>query len=466
MLSRSLGTDNDAGVNSPALPGLFAPRSVAVYGASLDTAKLGHTLLANLRTGGGVDDITVVHPSATQIQGLNAQPSLDHRVDLAVVSVPSTAVHSAVRDATEAGAGTVIVLSSGFGETDDAGRAAEAELVAMARANGARLVGPNCMGVLSHMGDGRWLNGTYFWNLPLTPGGVSMVSQSGAFGGMFFSHVRQRGLGVAQFLSVGNAADVAVVDALQSMGADPHTKVIGVFAEGIRDGRRFIDVAREITARIPIVVLKAGKSAAGRAAAASHTGSLAGEHAVVRAALRRAGVIEARESDEFFDVLAALAGASTPPNPATCKPGARLAIVTISGGPSVLAADAAEVAGWSLPTPSDATVDIIRAHAPSFAAVGNPIDLTPQCPPSGFGPAIEAVFADPNFDAVLVIDCGLDRPELADGVVRGTQATGKPTAAFVLDVPVITQKFTDAGIAMLGSPERAARSLAALAGVR
>jgi acyl-CoA synthetase (NDP forming) len=442
---------------------------VAVYGASIDTAKLGHTLLANLIAGGGVDDIAVVHPSAHSIQGRAAGPSLDRPVDLAVVSVPSAVVSTAVRDATEAGAGTVIVLSSGFGETDEAGRVAEAELVAMARANGARLVGPNCMGVLSHIGGGRWLNGTYFWDLPLQPGGVSMVSQSGAFGGMFFSHVRQRGLGVHQFLSVGNAADVGVVDALHAMGSDPATTVIGVFAEGIRDGRRFVDVARSITERIPIVMLKAGKGNAGRRAAASHTGSMAGDHSVVQAALRRAGVIEASESDEFFDVLAALAGPTRSPasqQPGAASAGNRLAIVTISGGPSVLAADAAERAGWTLPAPMTHTVDIIGSHAPSFAAVGNPIDLTPQCPSSGFIPAIEAVFADPTFDAVLVIDCGLDRIELADGVVRGAAATGKPTAAFVLDVPNVAAAFTAAGIAMLGSPERAARSLAAMAGVR
>jgi acyl-CoA synthetase (NDP forming) len=441
-------------VPTPPLAGLFAPRSVAVYGASNDPSKLGHTLLRNLASGGAVEDIAVVHPSASEVLGIRARPSLSDAVDLAIVSVPSGAVSSAVRDAVDGGAANVIVLSSGFGETGEDGRRAQADLVAYASRRGARLVGPNCMGVLSHVGGGRWLNGTYFWDLPLVVGGVAMVSQSGAFGGMFFGEVRRRQLGVSRFLSVGNAADIGPVDAIAAIAAHPDTAVIGAFVEGIADGRRFVDVVRPITARLPVVVLKAGKRAAGQRAAASHTGSLAAEHRVVQAAFRRAGVIEADESDDFFDALGALAA------PRAC--GRSIAIVTISGGPSVLAADAAERAGLQVPPPSDATVAAVRAAAPSFAAATNPIDLTPQCDPAGFGPAIGAVFDDPAFDAVVVVDCGLDRVELADATVASMRRTAKPVAAYLLDVPNVEQRLRDAGVAIALSPERAVRTMRAM----
>jgi len=179
-----------------------------------------------------------------------------------------------------------------------------------ALAAGMRLVGPNCMGVVSRT-DAGWLNGSYFWRLPEVAGQVSMVSQSGAFGGMFFSKARRRGLGLARFLSVGNSADVTETDALEWLGADAATGVVGMFVEAFRDGRRFVEVASAV--RKPVVVLKAGKESAGTRAAASHTGSLAGRHGAVQAAFARAGVIEAADSDAFFDALTALAGRPAAP---------------------------------------------------------------------------------------------------------------------------------------------------------
>jgi acyl-CoA synthetase (NDP forming) len=235
---------------------------------------------------------------------------------------------------------------------------------------------------------------------------------------------------------------------------DEETGVVGIFAEGIREGRRFVDAARKVTARKPVVVLKAGKGAAGARAASSHTGSLAGAHAAAQAAFDRAGVIEAVDSDAFFDALAALA---TLP---VGRIGRRIAVLTISGGPGVLAADAAERLGLQLPAPGSGTVERLRVLVPSFAALGNPIDLTPQCPPDVYGPAVAAVFDDPGFDAVVVIDCGLDVAELGQAVVTAAGRTGKPVTAFVLDVPGIEAALDTARIPRFASPERA------VAGVR
>ncbi len=421
---------------------------MAVYGASRQPAKLGHVLLRNVLEGGFDGRVVAVNPSREEVLGVRSVAGLDSAVDLALISVPAPAVAAAVADAAQAGCRAAIVLASGFGETGPAGAAAEQKLAAVARKAGMRLVGPNCMGVVSRRTKG-WLNGSYFWQLPATAGGVSMVSQSGAFGGMFFAEARRRGLGVARFLSVGNSADVTETDVIEWLAADPLTAVIGLFAEAFRDGRRFVEAAGASSK--PVVVLKAGKEAAGARAAASHTGSLAGRHGAVRAAFRRAGVAEAETADEFFDLLTVLAGG----RPDGAGAGRGLAVLTVSGGPGVLAGDAAERCGLRLPPPSEATARRLRELAPSFAATGNPIDLTPQCPPEAFGPAIAAVFEDPAFDGVVVINCGLDIPEFGAGVVAAQPPSGKPVTAFLLEVPQIEAMLREAGIPLLPSPERA-----------
>lgn len=435
------------------LDSLFKPRSIAVYGASAtDSRKLGNTLLKN--AAGGTGDVLAVHPEAETIDGIPAVAKLNRRIDLALISVPDKRVEAAVIDAAAAGAGTAIVLSSGFGETGPEGRKVQDRLVAIARSSGMRLVGPNCMGVVSHLGDDRWLNGSYFWSIPNKPGGLSFVSQSGAFGGMFFGHLRASGLGLSRFLSVGNSADVGITDALEWLGDDPQTTAIGMFVEGFGDGRRFVDVARKVTSKKPVVVLKAGKMAAGAKAAASHTGSMAGSHAAIRAGLRRAGVIEAADTESFFD---AMDGAAVGLRKKLVR---NIAIVTISGGPSVLAADASERAGLLLPALGTATLERLRGLVPSFAALGNPIDLTPQCPIDHYVPAIEAIYADPAVEGVVAINCGLDLKPFGTGVARGVAATGKPTAAFVLDAPGVEAEMAGAGVLRFASPERAVNALA------
>jgi len=434
------------------LDGLFKPRSIAVYGASAtDPRKLGNTLLTNVANGTG--EVVAVHPSADLINGIPAVASLDRPVDLALVSVPGPRVEAAVADAAAAGAKTGIVLSSGFGETGAEGRAVQDRVAAIAAAAGMRLVGPNCMGVVSHLGDGRWLNGSYFWALPDSAGGLSFVSQSGAFGGMFFAHLRASGLGLSRFLSVGNAADVSITDVLEWLGEDEQTTAIGMFIEGIDDGRRFVEVARKAAAKKPVVALKAGKMAAGAKAAASHTGSIAGSYQAMQAGIRRAGIIEAGGAEAFFDAMdAASAGLAG-------KAAGNIAIVTISGGPSVLAADAAERSGLALPPLSKATLTRLRSLVPSFAALGNPVDLTPQCPIDHFIPAIEAVYADPSIDGIVAINCGLDFPQFGTGVARGVARTGKPTTAFVLDAPGVAAEMAAAGVPRFPSPERAIGAL-------
>jgi acyl-CoA synthetase (NDP forming) len=442
------------------LDALFAPESVAVYGASAtDPRKLGNTLLGNVSD--GVNRVVCVHPTASAIDGVAAVPALDRPVDLALVSVPAAAAEHAVRDAVGAGARVVVLLSSGFGEAGPAGQAAQDRITALVAGHGARLVGPNCMGVVSRLGEGRWLNGSYFWSVPRRPGPVSFISQSGAFGGMFLSEARRREVGFARFISLGNAPDVSVTDALGWLATDPETEVIGVFTEGLRDGREFVEVARAITPDKPVVVLKGGRSDAGARAAAGHTGSLAGSVRAYQAGFDRAGVRSVTGSAEFFDVLTAFAAPAMRLHSGHKGRGGHVAVLTISGGPGVLAADAAEQCGLVLPALPAGRQAVIRGYAPEFAATANPVDLTPQCPPAGFGPAIRAVYDEPTVDGVIVINCGLDIPEFGAGVAAALAATGKATTAFLLDVPRVRQSVAAAGVPCFDSPEAAVRGYAA-----
>ena len=440
----------------PDLEPLFLPRSVAVYGASTrDPSRLGNRLLRNA-IGSALDDVRAISPSAGTAEGLRTARSLAGGVDLALISVPAVSVEAAMADAAAGGARAAIVLTSGFGETCQEGRAAQERLRAIASGAGMRFLGPNCMGVISRLDGGGWLNGSYFWDVDLAPGGVTMLSQSGAFGGMCLAEMSRRGLGVCRFASLGNAADVDETQVLRWLAQDDQTRVVGLFAEALSGGRGFVETVRSISVERPVVVLKAGKTGTGARAAISHTGSIAGTHGAAAAALRRAGAMEARTADEFFDLLALASSPMQPPA------GPRLAVVTISGGPSVLAADEAERLGLVLPRLADATLRALKAVVPSFAATGNPVDLTPQCPPEAYAPAVDAIYRDPTVDGVVVIDCGLDVGEFADAVAAAHKRTNKPTVAFVTDTPLVAGRLAAAGVPLLPSPERAVRAFASL----
>ncbi|KRT72100.1 MAG: N-acetyltransferase GCN5 [Candidatus Rokubacteria bacterium CSP1-6] len=233
---------------------LFRPRSVAVVGVSRNPAKLGHRLLKNVLDGGFAGSVFPVNPSGEPILGLPTATKvadLPPDIDLALVSLPGPEVLSAVKGLAVRRVKVAVILSSGFGEVDAEGRALQAELSAAATESGMRLVGPNCMGVYSNPGR---LNGTYFWDLPRTAGGISVVSQSGAYGGLIIRHLGSLGLGLSKFLSIGNQVDLEIADLLDDLAADPETTLIAAFIESVRDGKRFVEAARRATRRKPVVV--------------------------------------------------------------------------------------------------------------------------------------------------------------------------------------------------------------------
>jgi acetate---CoA ligase (ADP-forming) len=432
---------------------LFAPRGVAVLGASRNPAKLGHRLVQNLLAPGFPGDVFPVNPSGETILGrdtVSRAEELPLGLDLALVSLPAKAVLPAVRVLSARRCRMCVILASGFGETGRAGRLVQEEIEGIARTSGMRIVGPNCMGVVNVPGR---LNASYFWDVPGRPGGISFVSQSGAYGGLFFREVRERSLGVAKFLSIGNQADLGFAECLDWLADDPETRVVGLFVEGIRNGRAFVAAARRLARAKPVVALKGGRAEAGRRAAGSHTGSLAGAWETYRAAFEAAGVVPVDETDELFDVMVTLeAHGARPPRDAA------VAILTISGGPSVVAADAAEAAGLRVPVLPPERRRALRAHLPDFGADGNPVDMTPQIDGAGFEPSVRLVLEAPEVSGAVAIDIGLDRTEYADALARAQAATGKPVIACTVDTPEMDRRLHDAGIPRVPGPERAVRA--------
>jgi len=299
------------------------------------------------------------------------------------------------------------------------------------------------------------LNATYFWELPRRPGNLAFVSHSGAYGGLLFGELRRRAIGISTFASIGNQADITHADVMEYLEGDPRTEVVGLFVEEIKDGKRFLESCRRLAKSKAVVAFKVGRSGAGKRAAQSHTGSMAGDYEVVRAAMRQAGVVVARETDEFFDALAAFSA-----YPRGLSVGKGLAIMTISGGPCVAAADATDDAGVWAPELKPETQAKVKALVPEFGALRNPVDMTPQCNPENFPACVEAVASDPQIGALLAINVGLDRAQFGAAFA---QAKAKcPVLGFVLDVPMIEKAFTEAGIPMFPTPERAVRAFALL----
>ncbi|KAF0242368.1 MAG: hypothetical protein FD180_3949 [Planctomycetota bacterium] len=441
------------GVVSPAraLDPLFRPRSIAVVGASRDPAKLGHVLLKNVLDYGFAGEVFPVNPSGGEILGRTVYTdlrSLPQAPDLVLLSIPNRGVPGAIRDAAARGAKAAVILASGFGEMGGDGKALQDEI----RESGLRLLGPNCMGVYNLPGR---LNATYFWELPRREGNLAFVSQSGAYGGLLFGELRRRALGVSVFASIGNQADITHADVMDWLEDDPRTEVVGLFVEEIKDGPRFLETCRRLARTRAVVAFKAGRSGAGKRAAHSHTGSMAGDYEVVRAALGQAGVVVARDTDEFFDALAAYCA-----YPKGLSVGKGLAIVTISGGPCVTAADAAEEAGIPVPELKPETQARVGALVPEFGALRNPVDMTPQCDPERFPAIVAAVASDPQIGALLAINVGLDRPQFGAAFAQAKSTV--PVLAFTLDVPQIQKTFTDAGIPIFPTPERAVRAFALL----
>lgn len=433
------------------LDAFFRPRSIAIVGASANPAKLGHFLVKNMRQTGYEGQVFPVSRSAEEILDYPALPSLrdlSSPPDLVLVSIPAGGVPDTIADAVAVEARAAIVLACGFAEAGDSGAALQHRLVGTAADGGLRVIGPNCMGVSDLRAR---LNATYFDALPDAPGRVGFISQSGAFGGIAFDQLTKLGAGISKFASIGNMADVSHAELIRYYGEDPETEVVAGFIEGIPDGAEFLDAVSDVSAKKPTVILKAGRTKTGSAAAVSHTGSLAGEARVWDDLMREAGAVVAEDSQDLFDAAATLAlEASRRPR------GSALAIVTISGGPSVVAADATEAYDVELPNLSAGLSDL-EPLVPDFASLRNPVDLTAQIAPENYERAVAAVAAHSDVDGILAVNVGLDLPEFGHAFAKVQAEVEKPVVGYVI-APGIEEIFREAEIPNLPSVERAVRA--------
>lgn len=381
-----------------AMRSFFAPRSVAVAGASRRRGTIGGEVFHNLLTAGFDGPVFPVNPKAEVVQSVVAYPTVRDcpgPVDLAVVVVPAAAVVDVARDCAAKGVRGLVVISAGFAETGEEGRARQRELMSVCRAAGMRVIGPNCMGIVNTSPDVR-LDATF---APLFPphGRVGFSSQSGALGLAVIDYAHQLGLGISSFASVGNKADVSGNDLVQYWEADDDTDLILLYLESFGNPRKFARIARRVGKRKPIVAVKSGRSAAGARATSSHTGALlAASDVTVDALFSQAGVIRTDTLQELFDVASLLANQ---PPPA----GRRVAIVTNAGGPGILCADACEAGGLEVaPLPGDVRARL-REFLPPEASTVNPVDMIASASGDDYRRAIEAIAACEEVDAVIVI---------------------------------------------------------------
>lgn len=356
------------------LDALFQPKSVAIVGASSNPGKIGGMPLRLLRQFGYEGAILPVNPGHGQIQGLQAWSSvrdLPHAPDVAIVAVPASAVEGAVEDCVARGVRSAVLFSSGFSEAGGEGTAMQQRIADKARSGGLTLLGPNCLGVINVRH--RWV-GT-FSPAPLSglpeAGGVSIASQSGAFGAYAYVLARKAGVGLSQWVTTGNEANVSVADLIDWLADDEQTRVIVTYIEGARDGHRLRNALLKARhAGKPVIVTKVGRTAAGASAAMSHTASLSGEDAVYQAVFEETGAIRAYTIEEMFRFAQAFDCPQYPRGP-------RLGIITVSGGVGTLMADAASDAGLELPPLPEAIAGELRERIP-FASAANPVDVTGQ----------------------------------------------------------------------------------------
>jgi acetate---CoA ligase (ADP-forming) len=446
----------------PTLQPFFAPTGVAVIGASTNPTKLGFGLARNLRQSGYKGAIHFVNPGADTLLGQPVYATIadvPDPVDLAVLLIPAPAVPAAVADCAARGIRAAIIASGGFREIGPEGAALEAECLRVAQGRDVRLIGPNCIGLLdTHLP----LDTTFLPPPGPTPGDVAFISHSGAICAAVIDWARGQGFGLSRLVSLGNQVDVNESDVLAPVAADPHTKVITLYLEGVADGRRFVETARQVSRQKPVVALKVGRFAAGQQAVASHTGALAGEDSAYTAAFRQAGIIRANTSEELFDWARALAWCPPPQ-------GRGVAVLTNAGGPGVTAVDALEAHDLQLAQLDPKTQASLREFLPPAASVNNPVDMLAGASPQQYAKSLQLLLQDTAVHSVLVI---LPPPPMhtAGGVARALipiiYTATKPVIVALISKRLIQkaiEHFRAARVPEYRFPERAASVLAILA---
>jgi acetyl coenzyme A synthetase (ADP forming)-like protein len=439
---------------------LLKPRSVAVIGASRQRGTIAAEVFHNLIEGGFSGAVYPVNPKASVVHSVKAYPTIEEvpdAVDLAVVVVPAKQVCDAVEACGRKGVRAVVVITAGFAEVGAEGRALQDKLVAIVRHYGMRMVGPNCLGIVNADPEVA-LNATFATTQP-PYGNVAFSSQSGALGLAILEYARELGIGVSQFVSVGNKADVSGNDLVEYWGADPATRVILLYLENLGNSQKFMELARSVSRAKPIVVVKSGRTEAGARAASSHTGSLAGMDVAVDALLGQAGVLRTDTIDELFDVAMLLASQPVPR-------GKRVAILTNAGGPGIMASDACESRGLEVARLSEETQRALAAFLPAEASVKNPVDMIASASGAQYERALSLLLAAPEVDMVLVLfvtPIVTDASDVANAIRAGASASDKCVATCFMGrrgVPEAVRTLREGRYPSYAFPESAAAALA------
>jgi len=438
----------------------FAPRSVAIVGAGREPGKLGHDVLNNLLQYGYKGQVYPINPKADEILGLKSYPSVldvPGPVDLAVIVVPARFVPDVIQQCGEKGVKGAVIISAGFKEAGLEGVKLERQVVAIAKQYGVRIVGPNCLGIIDTV---QPMDVSFAVGIP-PRGNIAFMSQSGALCTAILDWALANNIGFSYFVSLGNKSDVDEVDLMEAWDANPNAKVMIAYVEGLRDGRRFMDVARRVTRRTPVIAVKSGNTEAGSRAVSSHTGSLAGSNRAYDAAFRQTGVLRAASIQELFDY--AIAFAYQP-----VLRGNRIAIVTNAGGPAIMATDALENSGLKLAPLSKETVEHLQAQLPPAANTYNPIDVLGDARADRYAVGIDTALKDPNVDGLIVIltpQVMTQIEETAQEIARLSRLYDKPVVGCFMGEAKVS-----AGIEILTRervpnypfPERAAAALRAM----
>jgi len=433
----------------------FEPDSVAVIGASRRRGSIGGELFRNVIEADFAGAAYPVNRGGDPVAGVRAYSSIGEipdPVDLAVICVPAAQVLDAAAEALQKGIRAICVISSGFAETGAEGRDRQEKLLALVRAHGVRLLGPNCLGIASSKPK---LNAT-FAPRALPAGRIGFSSQSGALGLALLEQGSAR-LGFSAFVSIGNKADVSSNDLLEWWEDDPETDVVLLYLESFGNPRKFGRISRRVARRKPILALKAGATAAGAKAASSHTAALAGSEAAVEALFRQAGVVRARTLEELVDVAGLL---STQPLPH----GRRVGVLTNAGGLGILCADACEGAGLELPDLAERTREALADVLPRESSVANPVDMLGSATGATYELAIPPLLADPRLDALIVLfvpPVVAGASEVAASIRRAVEATpsDKPVLAVVISAGGTPPELLESDLASFAYPESAARAL-------
>ena len=432
----------------------FNPKSVAIVGASRQKGKVGYEILRSMLDAGFPGKIFPVNPQAEEVENLKCYPdlpSIGQAPDLVVIVVPAKFVAAVMQQCANLGVKAVIVITAGFKEVGEEGRKIEQQVIQIAKQAGIRVLGPNCLGLIV---PAKKLNASFGGTLPAV-GSTGYLSQSGALLAAILDMANANGIGFSKLVSIGNKADVDELDIIEAFAADPDTKVIAGYLESITDGNAFVNIAEQISLKKPILLMKAGVTAAGAKAASSHTGSLAGSETAYEAVFERAGVIRCFSIKSQFDFAQGFAYQPLPKGPS-------VAVITNAGGAGIMAADAIEKLHLTFAKLSEGTVRRLAEKLPAAANLHNPIDVLGDALPDRYEFALEVALEDPNVDAILILltpQAMTDATGTAKAIVDALKKNpGKPVFACFLGADKVAEGnaiLKDNRIPQYDSPEAA-----------